>query len=603
MICKHCHTELPDGAAFCSHCGQSTAEAVQPAVNEQPVAPAVPETPAVEVPAVTHMAQPQEAAPKAKKKGPKVILALVAVVAVVAIAVSCLLGGAVTNLLVNLGSEKDHLAYVYSNMAKNAGNGVNELYSNAATAYENDRKTASGKLELEVSESLLKLLAGSGVDEALGDIDTVSFAYAVSAEEANKAAMSLLLNLQKKELVRADVSLDIDSGDLLLAVPVLTEKTLKVNLYSDLGLPRDLFTPTDFVVLSQIESANAVMSEYGEDLLVKLFPSLLDVALDAIDVVERDKETFTANGVSQKATCLTVEVTKDTLHAMSLAVLEELKSNKDIRAMLLDVYKEIEELAKSLDADDFDFASADAFYESYQEAIDELIGELDELKGDEVLLTLKTWVSASNDILAVSAEDIAGPDTGLFIGKATDGKTVGYEISATEGNVALFCVMGEGTEKGDTFTGEFRVAVDGEEFLTLECEALNTKKLADGQFDGTVTLSASKALVDQLDQPMLALGKLKISGKTTDKSVNLELSVVMESSPFVTLRMQTEIGGKVDIEIDDKKTESDPNDWIGTFDFGELADRLKEAGVPAQYADMLGALDADSMMGSGSSEL
>lgn len=330
-----------------------------------------------------------------------------------------------------------------------------------------------------------------------------------------------------------------------------------------------------------------------------ILPELVKVAFKSIDNVEREKETFTANGVDQKATCLTIEVDEQMLRDMAAAVLEELATSKDVKNLIKDLYEDMDEFSASMDVT-MEYDSADAMYDGFVKAMEEALNEVSEpAVSDEVLMTLKTWVNGSNEILAVSMSIDGGAE--LFVGKAKDGNKVGYEISMTSGGYTLFEVLGEGTQKGNKLTAEFVVEVEGEgELLVLETEDLDIKKLKKGEFDGKIVLSFGEELLDTMgsEAAMLSGAKLSISGTADDKKCDLEITVRALGSDLCTVRLKQKIGSNVNIKVSDKNTQTDPIEWAESMEFDKIIDRLEKAGVSDEIVEQLRDLDpADLIYG------
>ena len=588
MFCKQCGQSVPDEVKFCPACGTPTAsaQAVEEtaAPVEEPVVEAAAEETAVlneetvvltEEPIAVETVEPVEQPKKAKraKKGKKgLVAAIVAVVAVAALAAVAILTP-LKNIFIGLMPAEKHMQYVYAEAAKDIGADFGKAYGTVLT--QEATGAASGTMELKVSSTLMNELESAiGVD--LGSLNKVAIDYAFAMDDDNQFGYTLGLKLQDKELLTLKIYLDMETGEMVIDAPGVLKKPVKA----------EAIDPAELAVIPTSEFANMKLESLPDEKFVsELIPQLVSTAFKQIKDVDRSKKTLEVGGVEQKATCFEAEITMETVAAMADAVLEELKNNQNLEDAIIGFCEDNADLVG---------VDGDEAYDAFIDVLDEAQDDLKDVDDDEELFTLITWADWQNDLIALGVEIEGGE---IFIGKATDGDKVGYEISVTSPDEeAMLYISGNGTEKKDILDAEFTVEVEGEEYVKLAIEGYDLKAAAEGYINGVFTITPGKALAEM--ESMIANAAVEITMSTSESGGELLLDVQMQGASLGTLRFTANVDEKTEVTVPSNAVEMDELS-LDMVDAQALLNKLKAAGITEDminsFAEALmgGSMDAD----------
>ncbi len=591
MICAKCGQNMDENMKFCPNCGADVS-----AVETTPVAEAtllVEATPVIEsmpvVAAVPLVTPPQPPVKKKSKKG--WIIAGVSVATVVALVLVCIftpLISVIKNTWVNLFySPEQRMAYVYTSAADDIGEGIADAYGAVVNPANEEVSAVSGTIEVEVSSELMSMIPD--IPAWLKSINKVAIDYAIEWDEDSQIGASLTAKVKGAELATAKLYADVATGDMVVAVPGILTKPLKMNI-AEVFYPVSIYKNNDSADSSMQAVAPTAQSTDmyqmlqsinfdalpSEEFVQKFISKIAKAAFAEIKDVEKSEDTFEASGVSQKATCLKAKITPETLINMASAALKAVKDDKDTEKVIVDFI----DANKTL----FDGMSGEEAYDAIAEMLDETIDELGDLDvNTDNSLTLKTWVNFSNEILAIEA-DVEGAI--VFIGKAQDGKDVGYDAYVKNGDYVPFRISGKGTEAKNKLNVTLAAYAEGEEYVKLTVKDLDTKQLDNGYINGEFKLQPGEALAKEM--PELKDFALRFVFEQSEKSAKMTADVLMNSVSLVTLRLTNALGEAGDVKL--------PSDAVSAQDFSEdmidlnaLMERLEQTGLTAIVQAVFGA--------------
>ncbi len=555
MNCVHCGQEISELVKICPYCG---AAAEQPAPAE--------ENPAVEPEVQEASVSVEEApAPGGKlRRLPRKWLALGAAILVLTVAAAAAIGGAVASVV----SPQKQLLLAYAGAVSDAMEVTARYYDDTLEATKKGA-VASGSMELQVTE--LVLTQALGMDPG---INSVKLDYEFVSDKDGRLGCDLTLGSGKTEILTLQAYVDAETGAVVLAVPEVLSKPVAVDMGTAMeeSVGYDA-TPSVAQTLSELDMSFLPEGEFFEELL----PKLVKAALLEIDQVEKSKTEFTADGVTQKADCLTVTITEITLRNMANAVLEELKSDKEIKKLLAEFYKATGELLE------MPYESADELYDDFVAALTEAQEELRYYEGDEELCRLHTWVNKDNEILAIQL--LAG-DIQVFAAKAADGSDVGLEFNVKEAYQSLFAIKGTGTEKNGKFSGTITVLVEYDEMVVIECTDVNTKKLEEGYLSGSFTVKLGAAAKEEVDA-MLGGLEIKLTLDQADRKVSGKIEAALQGTTMGTLTLENTSKLKGEVKLPEDTTTLEE---MGMPNLEIIFNRLRAAGLNDQLVDGLGQM-------------
>lgn len=587
MFCNNCGKEISEGSLFCEGCGTPVA---QPSVAEKPApevmeaaapevveaaapevvetvaeaaeaAPVVVEPEAVAEPVVAEESVVQVVQPPVKKSHKKLWIVLGIVAAVIAALVACffLFKDAIMGLFVSFMPAEKQLQYTYSQAVKNFTADFTDVYTETLDATGKDQ-AATGSMVVELDGTLL---SAAGLPE----LNKVQLDYRIDSKPNNGLmGMSWTAKVKDTELLTMNMTVNTNDGTVTMELPGLIDGAVSMNLYEQSGMD------SASAALSKMDTEKIKQLLPSADLLNTLLPKLTEVAFTSIKDVDSKKDTLSVNDVEQKATLLKVDITEEVLADMAIAVMRELKTNKDVKNYLQD---SVDILADMEDELNLSIPDADEIYDEFTDMLDEGIKSLRDVDGDEELATFSTWVNSKFEILAIGFE-VPDADVELFIGKAQDGNNVGYQVSAHQQKNELLMILGEGTETKGKLDATFTVEFSGRELGTFACSGFDTEALdKDGYLNGTFTFTLSKDIGRYLELPSVISS---LSVKITCEQGADFGKITIELSDLVKVSFDSKTSGNATVKVPSDATE-DIQEWASGINAEEVMERLEAIGI------------------------
>lgn len=655
MTCGNCGREVPSGNKFCTNCGWRVPEDFKeevkteevPAASEEvkaeeaPVtedavkaeeAPVVEEVKAEEAPvaaeetakveeapvveaapaaeAVKPASTPKAEAPAApaKKKGSKaplfVGIAAVVVVLLVVFNLSSIKNAAKRTF----SSPENYYHWVEKNTAKEAAGTVSSIYANyfldALKVY-NMGTSAEVSVELdEAGQDMLSLAGAAGVD--LSWFKSASLTYEGYSKD-NVMEMKCGLAMEKKNVISADLIVDMAEEAVYLAVPELSKTYIGVDVSEipDISYYMDtLDNSTEYM-----DALKAILSKLPEEKQVKdLTAKYLEIALNSIDDVNMKKgKTLKAEGVSESCTLLEVTLDADTLQNVIENVAEQLENDREVKAIIEKLCDEI----AGLDLDELDGIDIDSeeVYEYFQDACSELADEAQYISFDEELV-MSLYVDGKGVIRGRSFEFNDGwSNYTVEILNPHKGGKIGFKAAVTVDNQE-FSIAGSGKESGGRVSGDFSAKYNGTAIVDLTVKNFDTDALKKGYLNGTVTVKAAsgigKVLYGMSSVPSMVTDlAVTVDVSMDGKSGKLAVSVAEDKDKWgtVSVSAKKESGKKASVPADKNtvfiEDYSDVEDYWDTVDLDSLINTLDKLDVPSFVTDILedfADLDGDELL-------
>ena len=574
-------------------------------VEEAPVVEAAPAAEAVK-PASTLKAE-APAAP-AKKKGSKaplfVGIAAVVVVLLVVFNLSSIKNAAKRTF----SSPENYYHWVEKNTAKEAAGTVSSIYANyfldALKVY-NMGTSAEVSVELdEAGQDMLSLAGAAGVD--LSWFKSASLTYEGYSKD-NVMEMKCGLAMEKKNVISADLIVDMAEEAVYLAVPELSKTYIGVDVSEipDISYYMDtLDNSTEYM-----DALKAILSKLPEEKQVKdLTAKYLEIALNSIDDVNMKKgKTLKAEGVSESCTLLEVTLDADTLQNVIENVAEQLENDREVKAIIEKLCDEI----AGLDLDELDGIDIDSeeVYEYFQDACSELADEAQYISFDEELV-MSLYVDGKGVIRGRSFEFNDGwSNYTVEILNPHKGGKIGFKAAVTVDNQE-FSIAGSGKESGGRVSGDFSAKYNGTAIVDLTVKNFDTDALKKGYLNGTVTVKAAsgigKVLYGMSSVPSMVTDlAVTVDVSMDGKSGKLAVSVAEDKDKWgtVSVSAKKESGKKASVPADKNtvfiEDYSDVEDYWDTVDLDSLINTLDKLDVPSFVTDILedfADLDGDELL-------
>ena len=586
MFCRNCGNQLGSDDSFCPSCGavvenienESTPPVVEEVVAEtQPTgfcgncgAPLYnPEATLCDECAVPNSNQ------KPGSKGKKIVIGVVAAL-VVCLAVfftAPYMGNAFAKLF---KSPEDYLAHV-------VGKQTDKLVDNAAGVYSVYKKMFTSKLggKNEVSLTLgedfadtLSDLTGEDIDDYIGWLESVAWTMDSSCNDGNmKASMDLKLN--NKDIADVEMYYDFD-GDAYIAIPSLNPDYIRMDMSEAYG------GQNPYEVMASVFS-----SLPDEKLLQKMIGKYMDKAISAIDDVEESSVKISAEGVTQKVTCLEFDISEETALDMAEAVLLAAQEDKDFEKLVTPL----------LENEDLDL---DADFSDVLDAIDDALESIDDSRdyaSSDAVCTVSLYVNAKGEIVGTMIDASDSADFVIEAYTARKGSKFGtvIELDADGASVSL---NGTGKETFGKYSGELELRAMGTSVVTIEFSGVNSDKWADGIFNGEATItpgSVTKLLGYYADSDLVDFisdCSIVIKSKTTSmETLSYTLTIKSNDSELATLNVANKPSSAAKIKLPENYVDSDDyddmEDWADNISVDKLIENLEKAGAPNDIIDAI----------------
>lgn len=628
MFCGNCGKELPDNTAFCPQCGTNlVANAEQQRVQEPEIDATQPVNMASEQPVYTQ--QPvaeeynyfKEEIPDAIVKTPKgrgfgkillfVVLPIVLVFAVVASPLVDAFGLFGKEEKVNFDSPSEHIAYVEAKALGTYTDFVAGTYDELLLGI-TEPIGVNSEISLEVGDFVTAMLSQYAGGMDFSWLKNVKIKMD-GASDMKNGSVKYAVALNDRDIVTVDVRYDLQNQTIYLGCKELFDKYVAIEIPDVSGMFDNLFAvkakessyyddyddyydydmygmSTTGVNAGTGVAANSVLDILNNFDVKAYLPSgeqvknllnkYINVALGEITDKDLTKTSgqITANGVSQDCSVFALKVTPDLLQRVVKAVLESAKNDTEIIAIIEKILKGTEELAgQSLGVD---IAS------EYKKAIDEILGDIDDIRCADILLT--TYVNGSNDVI--------GRDIAANFGNGMEKKVLTYKSAENNGDygfefkAAEVEITGKGNKNGDAVTGDFSLVIDGREYVKLALE--NFSASLNG-INGSVTVKLGSAAMDLIEDEidMSISGydpAIKFDFSSGENGGSVGISLLTNGNLFAKLAVSSNMteaniaGAPSEGEIVSPNEINEDN-----INLNKIIENLQNAGVPAQLLSLL----------------
>jgi len=474
MICNKCGFEIPDGSAFCMSCGEPVTST--PVVNMQ--------TPELDIDLTTEDFNIQQTAQVAqpgaeqsafnlntqgtvKKKSKKVPILIGIGVILVALIV-------VVALNFNKWFAPDPRAQLNDALKTGVSAAFDDLEKNPAFNLSAPEPVAmEGSMELVINESILQALAQNmDMDEEIFELlKGISIEYQ-TVQDDYVSSISGTLQLQGSDIVTMQMITDAMTGGQWISFPELNSQALCLN-------------PGYSNEISLMWESLATSLSASKERLKPIVLRYTELFVNGLSSVERGSETITADGVSENLTVLKCRLTGTDAIKMLSKILETMKTDEDIRALVMDLGQWA---ADEMDAD----MTAEEIYEEFQESLDSAIREIQDLSDSDGLNEAISFdIFLSGDKLAGLRFAIPDAPYQLLYAVVRNGNEYGVKLE-----MGPMVFAGSGKDNGaDGISGEFTLSVQDMEMLVVSVDDYIE---SESKVSGSFTLRFGKDMLNMM---------------------------------------------------------------------------------------------------------
>lgn len=395
--------------------------------------------------------------------------------------------------------------------------------------------------------------------------------------------MNANLDVNKKDIVEAEFSLDTANGKAYIGIPTLSKEYAALDLEELFG---DEFEDFSKSVTSAFEIADIYPTEKELRTLYDRYKSIFFNHIEKVKLYE-DK-SFTVEGVKMSGcTKATVELDDEQMRDMLIEMLKTAGDDNEIAAIIQRMSAS-EALADYLDALEVD---VEDIYESFLDEIDEEIERLEDAEESDEIFRIEAYITSTGDVCAL--EFAMEEDGGYSKGGTTT--AIGYRYAANSPNYGLNLyknnitskrekteeLVADGTMSGSKFSGTITYKHNGSDYGSLDFADVNLSSLKKLSLDGVLQFE-----VDGLSNDK-DYRKLSLEVKADDLSIDGgKLVMVLHNSKVklgeMEITVKTGSGSKVkepskkiDVVSDDDFT-----DWFDSFKWDDTISNMEDADFP-----------------------
>lgn len=568
MICNKCGFEIPDGSAFCLSCGEPV---VSPAaVNMQ--------TPELDIDLTTEDFNIQQTAPVAqpgaeqaafnlntqgtvKKKSKKVPILIGIGVILVALIV-------VVALNFNKWFAPDPRAQLNDALKTGVSAAFDDLEKNPAFNLSAPEPVAiEGNMKLVINESILQALAQNMDEEIFELLKGISIEYQ-TVQDDYVSSISGTLQLQGSDIVSMQLITDAMTGGQWISFPGLNSQALCLNPGYSNGMS---------LIWESLFNSLSASKEHLKPIALRY----TELFVNGLSSVERGSETITVEGVSEELTVLKCRLTGTDCIKMVSKMLETMKTDEDIRAIVMDLGQWA--------ADEMDAGmSAEEIYEEFQESLDSAIREIQDLSDSDGLNEAVSFdIFLSGDKLAGLRFAVPGAPYQLLCAVVRNGNDYGAKLE-----LGPMVIVGSGKDNGaDGISGEFTLSAQDREMLIVSVDDYIE---SESKASGSVTLRFGKDMLNMMAESMdpsmgsalsMLSPALRIDVNSTKDRLEGAIALNLSGLDVISIEMDGETVTPPAITIPESYVsvydEEAVEQWMEESGLDDLMDMLEGVGIPA----------------------
>ena len=579
MFCEKCGRPTEGEQTICSSC----------AAEQFAQTPEAVETPALDSDTFelnTADVVPEKKAPK-KKRGLITAIAALAVVAAVAVGVFLNLDSISAFFGRTFKEPEEYLVDVESAAIADYSAELSGAYGKYLNRYNTNQTASEAEIRLTLGDDLLSLIESTlgqqGMTMDLKWLKDIKLSLDTNVQDT-AMQVKFGIGLGMKDLLAADVIVDAESGKSYIAIPTLNDDYVYIDIPSNIPLDQ----VTDMLSQSKQMTEELIKELPTEKELNDLINTYADIILSGIKSVEKEENTLTVGGVSQKVVVLTAEIKQADMLDMVEDVLKTAQNDKTIKKFLTAMSKYANESSELSGG----YYEPVALYQEFVDAIPSALESLQELKEQAEsgnYLKMKVYVDMENQV--------RGHELALY----TDGEQVDGSVSwltAVEGDVTYLKadlgtvqITGKKTEKNGVSEGHYTLTVQEMKIGKVEFENMTEN-------GGTIRFVPSEELLSEaLSESGIPTGllgenvalELTYSNQGTNQ-VSYAVKVLVNSKTLIGLALSAEAsdGDKISVPSDavNAANQEAIMNWVKDAKFDTLLDNLSKAGVPKDLVDV-----------------
>ncbi len=482
---------------------------------------------------------------------------------------------------------------VYGTLLEFVG-GKNEILTQGG--YSMDMTFTFGE---DMMNNMAAVLAQQGLDSDVSWFKSLGFVMEILYNET-LVEMNMEAQINDTGIVSMEGIVDIMGAFAYLRVPELSDEYIGTAMDMDIDMD-EMMAMYDQMMETMEEYGDVVESLPTEKELNTLLNRYVDIVKGAMAKPETGTEELSFGGVSQSVSTSTYTITRTDLLNIAETVLTTAKSDAELEKIIDTFVAWMNEKAAQ---EDPEWEAVDAHAE-FVAAIEDALLQIEELRQD-----LTDGEEEDLEVLSYTVYAVDEKQIGFLLRASDDWDTITMYAYSLEDNGDTAFVMdmggqfsfsGTGTSDGGEASGEYVLAVEGEDMLYLTVKDFDTKALKKGELNGTLQLRFSEEMLYEMDNDMLTTDTiielvLDMGGSKATVDVNLyNVDGLIVGIKMVTKALSGNI--KVPGSYINMEDGAAMQEWAEDMNFDQILKNLRSAGVSSELVDMLEEAIEDGMNG------
>ena len=454
--------------------------------------------------------------------------------------------------------------------------------------YDTSNFSMDGSIGFELSDELLTLLRSY----TSYDLEWINDTKITLSENIKGDMMSVAFGLayDKTDLVAVETIMDYLGGKMFMGVPAL----------SDMYYEQELNGGNSLASLDNIDIQKLLPDK---KLVGNLIKDTYGTLMDSLGEPTISEKTLSVSGVDQECVEYKVELSQREFANVILDLLRMLKDNQDLKTIILHVVEAANEMTAEEGIENE--TTPEEAYGEFLEEINDAIADLEEnlqkegYVTDETAIAWSSYITKKNDVIGIKLDFMDDETVTVYVASAKNKENVGFEFYVEIYGEKIAELKGELVDDGKTHSGSYELKIEGKSMAFIDVECVDAKKLEDGYFIGSITLSPSKGLIDEitgeLDGDFSLAGltvaslsvKIDITENTSD-GAKMSVSLMNGQSSYASLLIDFKMSDGKTVKVPENTT-TDAEEVVMDFDFDELLTRVKGSGLPDYVAELIEA--------------
>ena len=320
------------------------------------------------------------------------------------------------------------------------------------------------------------------------------------------------------------------------------------------------------------------------------------IVMDNITEVSEAEGSVSASSVTQECTVYTVALTQRQVADIITDIMNVVSEDEIVKDLVYKYVDYVNEIGNTANTSDTALSADDIYNEFVTKTKDAVTNINEEVtlrgeKADSVLLEWTTYVSSKSEIIGNNF--LYTDDSGryqFFTASAKSDNNIGQEIYLISNGEEIFALGGDLINNGKTLSGTYDLSIDGENLVFVDLTDIDVKKFEAGLLDGSISISPSKALLEELTSSLdeslafvksiLSTASLKIDIEQNEKDrAKITVSIASTMEEYISIIIDTEICEPEAVVIPTNTTD-DTEEWSDSFNFSSLITALDESDIP-----------------------